>query len=1108
MRIDDANISAYGVLVDRRIQPADGLTVLFGRNEAGKTTLKRFIETMLFGFDDDAVEAYTPWHADGHDFGGQLAYTLSNGTCYQVQRYYDPSVRVKRNRESASLLVGADGSGGQADMAADEIGAAHLRQRRAIFRTVFSIDLNALVALQDLGDDETEAVAEVFFRELATVGEVASPNDVLSDLHERAVAICNFGGSRKRKPQETILKKKLNEARKVLRASKQAEAEAERLQERIAELGGQRRDRIAEQARVDTALDAIRNLEPVVLCHAKLWEAREALAQYADLADVDVETLREIESDLTEQKARAVPLDQARKDEQSLARRLSELRERQEQLSAVDSVGPEVERLARRCDYHEQLAEELTRQADDLAFRRSRLTAELTEIASVEDASACRGLRMTQVRREALTREVEDVGEAERELAEQERNVAALGRRIEKLSAEIEHIEPRVPDDFPSDYRPAALRELLALQRERDRLDTMHEMAEDRRQQLKRDRRQLAALRKEASRQQGVLSGAAPTYQWVLWSLAVLSGLGVAGYYGAVGQVEGIVAGAAFAVLGVWALVDLRQRHQAAKTVGESEEAHPILQALTEDIQTAEDFLEREAPKTEEHARRLAERSEQLGLGPTPAAEEIENAVARLQAFDDAAADHQRLESVRREHKELVRERDEALKKLDDIRRRRDACRQTVESSLVESDLVVPEAWTPASLRDRLEIAGRLADRLADIEREQNAHDQARGQHEEFLAQVRALAERLGDRAFPSEPRDAAPGPQGSRSPAADRPDITTEPFAYVRHVARLLEESAALRVRIADEEEARKTLQARIEQAESEQEALGKRLAERLRRVGLETPEALPALRSRLEERRQHEIRAQSLSEQFEDLRQAADLPEDWQPSEDAESSETAADAEKDPERLRARRTELTQQIEEQGEEISRLKRDLDMAMRETPVEVAEGTYQAVLDELAEAYEEFDALLVAHQLLDRGMKQYQRQRQPAIVRAAQGYLKELTAGRYDTLQTDLLSRAKRLGEIRIVPPAGQPRDAEAFSRGAREQIYLALRLALADELSQAEPLPLILDDVLVNFDDHRFDTTADLLTSLGRQRQILFLTCHEDIRDALVRHGAEAREL
>jgi len=62
------------------------------------------------------------------------------------------------------------------------------------------------------------------------------------------------------------------------------------------------------------------------------------------------------------------------------------------------------------------------------------------------------------------------------------------------------------------------------------------------------------------------------------------------------------------------------------------------------------------------------------------------------------------------------------------------------------------------------------------------------------------------------------------------------------------------------------------------------------------------------------------------------------------------------------------------------------------------------------------------------------------------------------------------------------------------EQIYLCLRLGfIEDYSSNAEPLPVIMDDVFANFDPNHARRAAETLTAFAREHQVLYLTCHPE---------------
>lgn len=82
------------------------------------------------------------------------------------------------------------------------------------------------------------------------------------------------------------------------------------------------------------------------------------------------------------------------------------------------------------------------------------------------------------------------------------------------------------------------------------------------------------------------------------------------------------------------------------------------------------------------------------------------------------------------------------------------------------------------------------------------------------------------------------------------------------------------------------------------------------------------------------------------------------------------------------------------------------------------------------------------------------------------------------------------------VQPAVEPSTAvpiAQLSGGEQEQLYLATRLALAEELAKSERQLLVLDDVLTFTDDDRLARICNLLTRASEKLQILILTCHPE---------------
>jgi uncharacterized protein YhaN len=69
------------------------------------------------------------------------------------------------------------------------------------------------------------------------------------------------------------------------------------------------------------------------------------------------------------------------------------------------------------------------------------------------------------------------------------------------------------------------------------------------------------------------------------------------------------------------------------------------------------------------------------------------------------------------------------------------------------------------------------------------------------------------------------------------------------------------------------------------------------------------------------------------------------------------------------------------------------------------------------------------------------------------------------------------------------------MSTGTRDQLYLALRLATLDHyVESSEPLPFIVDDILIQFDDDRSRATLEALADFSAKTQVILFTHHERV--------------
>ncbi|MBO5953183.1 MAG: AAA family ATPase [Oscillospiraceae bacterium] len=143
-----------------------------------------------------------------------------------------------------------------------------------------------------------------------------------------------------------------------------------------------------------------------------------------------------------------------------------------------------------------------------------------------------------------------------------------------------------------------------------------------------------------------------------------------------------------------------------------------------------------------------------------------------------------------------------------------------------------------------------------------------------------------------------------------------------------------------------------------------------------------------------------------------------------------------------------------------------------------------AVNGRIARLEDTLAALSLAQDTLTAAAAELQRRFAPRISKQAQALFSKFTGGRYDRLilDEDLTLHAGAADETTL-------HSALWRSEGTADQLYLALRLAVARELTPESPL--ILDDVFARFDDMRLKAAMEILQEEAQNRQVILFTCH-----------------
>ena len=138
-------------------------------------------------------------------------------------------------------------------------------------------------------------------------------------------------------------------------------------------------------------------------------------------------------------------------------------------------------------------------------------------------------------------------------------------------------------------------------------------------------------------------------------------------------------------------------------------------------------------------------------------------------------------------------------------------------------------------------------------------------------------------------------------------------------------------------------------------------------------------------------------------------------------------------------------------------------------------------------AAERYLVLLTARTLLERTIERCEKEHQPALLKTASHYLGILTENSYTRVYKHMESNTLRVGHLELKVDKAL----DELSRGTREQLFLALRLALIVSFEkEIEPLSIVLDDILVNFDRNRKEAALKVLEEFAADRQVLLFEC------------------
>jgi uncharacterized protein YhaN len=158
-----------------------------------------------------------------------------------------------------------------------------------------------------------------------------------------------------------------------------------------------------------------------------------------------------------------------------------------------------------------------------------------------------------------------------------------------------------------------------------------------------------------------------------------------------------------------------------------------------------------------------------------------------------------------------------------------------------------------------------------------------------------------------------------------------------------------------------------------------------------------------------------------------------------------------------------------------------------------AAAARQAALAELREVAEQYVRVRSAATMLQWAIERYRREKQAPLLKRAGEAFATLTGGSFTTLQVEFDENDN--AQLAGLRPGGELVRVGGMSTGTADQLYLALRVAsVEDYLGRADALPFVADDLFINFDDARATAGFEVLGQLAHKTQILFFTHHRHL--------------
>jgi uncharacterized protein YhaN len=1062
MKIRDIQIDGFGVWSGLSVDSMpDGMTVFYGPNEAGKTTLMNFLRTMFYGFTQERRQRYLP-PVHGGKPGGAIRVTGPGGG-YEIARratLNDPTVAGQLTVSSSDGITQGQ----------HRLTSLLGNVDESIFTNVFAIGLRELQELSTL--DDTAAADELY--KLSSGLDRVSLVDVIRQLRASRAQLAAASDDHAQMHNLLMRREKLRDEieQHTLRGRRWGELAAHRRnqQNEIDEL----KQRIAQWEVEAKSIEVSLQVREPWFHREQLRNQLTQLHARVDLPDDAMKNLGDIQ----------VQIDDKKRQIQSLVDQRRAVRKRADDLPVnknILALSSKIDAAAEQGPWISQLQKQIQRLESELRQTQDQLIEDAKRLGLSEpDLQALlsdkRVTNLPELSRGAITQlagPARDVRMHQMQLKQARQQIENDRKEAERLHAEIgEFLAVRNAEDLQEAIRKAS---------ERIQAIRKYQQVEERLDKLVKHREELEGESVDLESDDGfswerVLMLAIPFF---IGAFLFLSGLNnFFGWYNGNSMPEATRmlqapnndpqnTGVLMTVLGLIVLVAtyLWWKSMERGIAGDITECESQLDALMSQVR-----------KTEQEKKDLSQALPDHGGSMEQLLREAEHDLASCEAllpvYHNEQAARQRMQSAKRQ----------GVHALSGLKSARSQWQKTLHQ------IGLADSLSPKSIRILAEGYESLSQTRKRFKAQNDELSQRKIELNSAIQKLDALSTQVHVALTESNNKETIPS---IKVAALSSPVATNTIEAPQQRLQELVNTLAQHQQFLAQ----RRELKNEDEELGKKQKLL-RRLMERnirarqsmLADLAVETPQQLEEHLARKNDHLRLETEISNLDERIQGLiglhvayEAVARMLENSSASELEKRWETLGS------RINGADERIGQLLQRQGE-ISQEMKTLAADRRLAEAKLELSCLERQIDLCAAHWR---TLGVTTCMLEKVCEVYETERQPETLREASTFLKQLTDGKYVRVWTPLGKNALRIDNER-----GQSLPLEVLSRGTREAVFIALRLSLAAAYSRrGVTLPLVLDDVLVNFDSTRATHAAKVLrdfAALGHQ--VVMFTCHEHI--------------